>query len=509
MVEICDNALDDDGDGRIDLKDEDCACPLIEPVSLIRNPSFEELSCCPTGLAQLSCATGWIQASFPTTDYINTCGWNGPEDYYPPLPLPDGEGVMGFRDGFPSINGGDANLQWKEYAGACLISPLEKDTTYRFEFYLGFLDPNKSPPINVSFFGTSNCDYLPFGEIAEDVGCPTNDTNWVWLGDKLVIGQPNQWVEEFIEITPQERISAIAIGPACTPIQSLVPTYYYFDNLILADADDFEFDISGVGHVCADDFTMRVPEEFQRTYQWYKDGIALIGETEAQLSNNYGNGIYEVRTFANGLCSLTKSFYYTKPVEFRSIFKTICEDESFQFGTNVIKEGGTYVDTLQTLDQCDSFVTLNLTVTTLLEGNAEVKIFEGETYEIENYSFSEEGRHEALISSIKGCDSLVMVDLDYYDIYIPNAFSPNNDGKNDYFILSGTDDLVEIRSLIIYDRWGREIYNNNNLLERSSEGWDGTYNGQTVTPGVYVYSSTLLMEDGNERLVTGSVLALF
>ena len=39
--EICDNAIDDDEDGLIDLNDPDCECLVIEPVSIIPNPSFE------------------------------------------------------------------------------------------------------------------------------------------------------------------------------------------------------------------------------------------------------------------------------------------------------------------------------------------------------------------------------------------------------------------------------------------------------------------------------------
>ena len=508
MVEICDNGLDDDGDGRVDLNDEDCECPLIEPVSLIRNPSFEDRSCCPSGLAQLSCAFGWIQASFPTTDYINTCGWRGPDDYFPPLPLPDGEGVMGFRDGFPSINGGEANPQWKEYAGACLLSPLEKDITYRFEFFVGFLDPQKSPPITISFFGTTDCDYLPFGGIADDVGCPTNDTNWVWLGDQFMTGRSNQWVEGAIEVTPDQNISAIAIGPACPPIQSVVPPYYYFDNLILADRNSFDYGISGIGDLCADDFTLQVPEDVRFAFQWYKDGVALIGETQAQLSHSYGNGVYQVRTMADGLCRLTETHYYSKPIEINNIRQTICDHEVYQFGPNVLNESGTYADTLKTAENCDSIVTLDLNVASFLESTSQAKIFEGEAYQIADYSFNEEGRHEALISSNRGCDSLVIIDLDFYDVYIPNVFSPNEDGENDHFTVTGNADLIEVKSLIVYDRWGRPVYSENDLLENGSEGWDGSVNGEKVNPGIYVYISTLLMDDGIERKITGSVLVV-
>ena len=60
QVEICDNAIDDDGDGMIDLNDQDCFCMTPTPESLIPNPSFEEQDCCPSTRSELDCATGWI-----------------------------------------------------------------------------------------------------------------------------------------------------------------------------------------------------------------------------------------------------------------------------------------------------------------------------------------------------------------------------------------------------------------------------------------------------------------
>ena len=72
--EICDNGIDDDGDGLIDLNDEECVCSTFLPSSLIPNPSFEERTCCPMMNARLDCAVGWRQASAPTTDYVHTCG---------------------------------------------------------------------------------------------------------------------------------------------------------------------------------------------------------------------------------------------------------------------------------------------------------------------------------------------------------------------------------------------------------------------------------------------------
>jgi len=96
IVEICDNAIDDDGDGLIDLNDPDCDCSP-NPVPFMPNPSFEDHFCCPETGAELYCAAPWVQASGATTDYINTCDWMGYS--FPPLPFPDGVGCAAFRNG--------------------------------------------------------------------------------------------------------------------------------------------------------------------------------------------------------------------------------------------------------------------------------------------------------------------------------------------------------------------------------------------------------------------------
>ena len=273
QVEICDNAIDDDKDGMIDLNDDDCFCEILIPESLIPNPSFEERDCCPSDRSQLNCATDWIQASEPTTDFINLCGWMGWEQFAPPMPFPDGEGIMGFRDG--RVRGDmDGEPQWKEYAGACLINPMKAGVTYRFEFDVGFVDNQASPPINISFFGTNDCEFLPFG-IGDDLfGCPSNSSSWNKLADVNVNGRGNNtWVEAFIEITPDEDVNAIAIGPDCPAVNSTVSLYYFFDDLILSDIAAFDLEINEMMHPCSEDYALVVRDRPNHTYQWYKDGI--------------------------------------------------------------------------------------------------------------------------------------------------------------------------------------------------------------------------------------------
>lgn len=74
--EICNNGIDDDGDGLIDMNDvSDCNCAPIVIPSMIPNASFEQSNCCPSSFSQVSCATGWSQATNATSDYFN-CGFN-------------------------------------------------------------------------------------------------------------------------------------------------------------------------------------------------------------------------------------------------------------------------------------------------------------------------------------------------------------------------------------------------------------------------------------------------
>ena len=85
-----------------------------------------------------------------------------------------------------------------------------------------------------------------------------------------------------------------------------------------------------------------------------------------------------------------------------------------------------------------------------------------------------------------GCDSLVYIQLDirdcsitsnFSDLYIPNIFTPNNDGVNDAFIITSLGKVIkENASLQIYNRWGLKLFESNTLIKWSGENYsDGTY----------------------------------
>jgi len=102
--------------------------------------------------------------------------------------------------------------------------------------------------------------------------------------------------------------------------------------------------------------------------------------------------------------------------------------------------------------------------------------------------------------------NLQSVETDRPDLYIPNSFSPNGDGINDIFSVYGNDQVVGIRNLAIYDRWGNALYTQRDLpINDPSAGWDGMFRDKMMDPGVYVYVVEVELINGTVRLYKGDV----
>lgn len=86
-------------------------------------------------------------------------------------------------------------------------------------------------------------------------------------------------------------------------------------------------------------------------------------------------------------------------------------------------------------------------------------------------------------------------------LYIPNAFSPNDDGQNDFFFAAG-EGLIQYE-MIIFSRWGQEVARLLSLSDR----WDGTRNGRVVPEGVYTYRVQAILNDG-ARVDRGGTVTL-
>ncbi len=94
------------------------------------------------------------------------------------------------------------------------------------------------------------------------------------------------------------------------------------------------------------------------------------------------------------------------------------------------------------------------------------------------------------VTTINGCiaTSKVKINVDNeLKFYIPNIFSPNGDGINDKLEIFKNKIPLTLGQISIFDRYGNMVYNTKNYeFNNSIDGWDGTINGKSVVPGVYV-----------------------
>lgn len=93
-------------------------------------------------------------------------------------------------------------------------------------------------------------------------------------------------------------------------------------------------------------------------------------------------------------------------------------------------------------------------------------------------------------------------------IHIPDAFTPNSDGKNDVFYISGSG-IKAIHYVRIFDRWGGILYEKRNPgIDDRSSGWNGKVNGQLVAPGTYVYVVEMECSSGDRFVKKGTITVI-
>jgi len=99
------------------------------------------------------------------------------------------------------------------------------------------------------------------------------------------------------------------------------------------------------------------------------------------------------------------------------------------------------------------------------------------------FAATQPGTYSVLVTNACGSDGdAVTLKATECKIYLPNVFTPNNDGLNDRFGIVGARYVKSYR-LEIYNRWGQMIYESTNAYE----GWDGVFRGLMQDAGMYVY----------------------
>ncbi|MEO6233374.1 MAG: PKD domain-containing protein [Ferruginibacter sp.] len=93
-------------------------------------------------------------------------------------------------------------------------------------------------------------------------------------------------------------------------------------------------------------------------------------------------------------------------------------------------------------------------------------------------------------------------------VFIPKAFSPNNDNLNDRFTVTGSG-IKQIRSIVIYSRWGKLIFERKNVqINDRTNSWDGYFKGEPMPAGAYVYQIQTECDGGEIFDFRGNVVLL-
>ncbi len=217
---------------------------------------------------------------------------------------------------------------------------------------------------------------------------------------------------------------------------------------------------------------------------------------------------------------------------------TICYGERFFYNGNYYSASGTYSNMLQSRAGCDSLVTFTLSVLSdiglyaapdkakLLVGESiTVNILSNTTAEIVSYTWSPNAgitcldtlcesalldpdadtRYTVVAVDSNGCRDTVVIPILVAGpvIFIPNAFSPDHNGNNEFFEIYGNKEAIRFLEVKVFNRWGEKVFESNDLNFK----WDGTYKGHSLMPAVFVYTIKVVFANTKlaERIYKGSV----
>ena len=104
----------------------------------------------------------------------------------------------------------------------------------------------------------------------------------------------------------------------------------------------------------------------------------------------------------------------------------------------------------------------------------------------------------------KATDTLTVEVNSITDIFIPNAFTPNGDGNNDELKIYGDVNTIVYLDFAVFNRWGEKVFESSN----ANFSWDGTYKGEVIPKGVFIYTMKAVFINGYSRDYKGSLTVI-
>ncbi|SRR5579871_37904 len=477
-------------------------------INIINNPSFEvdPAAACTSGYfdEQGLMIPYWTTPTDEMlTGYLNACtGFLVPQNIivneaynnvymytFPlvPQPIPDGNGVAAVAD-FGSQGAVHIYPFHKSYVSTCLSDFLEKDSLYELDFYVGFgvkgptitsvnnivLVPEKSiSPEKFTLFGYTNCsnNRIPI------IGCPAI-SGWTPLGSCLVYGDGGTWVKASIKFKSPDNFLGISLGPGCDTNLVLSPDVTQYNGQTIAEdkysyfLDKLELKKSKVPApelqivsrtLCSDTVVLQVqPAVYTSGFivQWLKNNVVIDNENNDTLivtRENYGAGLYQCRIQNDSICLTSDTV--------RAQLISIPDAQVLGASDTVACVGDTVM--------LNAFTDPSFTYV-WQDGSTAPYFFA-----------SQNGNYSVAISS--ACETIQVhknISFQKCDLnaYVPNAFTPNGDGRNDFFRVRFMIPPSKFK-MNIYTRYGQKVFSTSDF----SAAWDGSFKGSPQPAGTYVY----------------------
>lgn len=212
------------------------------------------------------------------------------------------------------------------------------------------------------------------------------------------------------------------------------------------------------------------------------------------------------------------------PLKFTNRNLIICKGDSVLLGGAWQKTRGSFTDSLKTFLGCDSIVVTNLymvdTPAHFLPKDTIICSAATYTIDLPNYTsynwsdgntqnpraITQAGTYELQVRDKNGCygtDQITIGTTYCVDIMIPNAFTPNGDGKNEVFKPLIPVPLPGYR-MQIFNRWGVLVFETTD----TNKGWDGNASGQPQPSATYVYKINYKTPLGKEQQQSGTLVLI-
>lgn len=230
--------------------------------------------------------------------------------------------------------------------------------------------------------------------------------------------------------------------------------------------------------------------------------------------NVTGTGVYLVKVTVN-CCIRTDTVRVTISSASSSFVNaSICAGDTFFIGTNRYTQSGNYIHTIPSSSGCDSIVTLALTVKPPSSSSISASICNGETFTLNNTSYTQAGSYTQILNSSSGCDSVITLDLSlepqpssslnalicFGETYTLNNIQYTQAGTYTQFVPSsspGCDSMITLNLMV-------RPQSASNINASVCNGETYTLNNiQYTQPGTYV--QTLTTATGCDSLVTLSL----